>query len=242
MKTLIAMVTIGPDTTMRMLAVKRATAYASKHGYNFERIHEPSRPESDRTPHWEKLLVPDAFPGYDRYLVIDDDILINHRVAPKLPDIPDRNMGLVKEPIPGPFVEPVDWVGNTGFMLVRREALDLMEKSYEFGEYEDIAPGFGDQPAVNAVAWRENRVTRVAWNWNYLLMADWLMRSYRLQSPWTKNTMLARIAKVTLTFRLLTSFLPHSRTSVISNVKNAYMLHLTWYRMGAPLIDRVLGD
>ena len=241
MKTLLGMVTIGRDTTMRSLAADRAQIYARKHGYEFMRVNTPIIADSQRTPHWEKTLIPQAAPGYERYLIIDDDVLINHRVAPALPEIPANTIGLVREALPGPFTTPVQWVGNTGFMLVQREAVDLLTKAYSLGEYAAIPPGFGDQPAINAVAWKESRVTQMDWNWNYIIMADWLIHTYHLPYPWTENRILARIAKATLSLQLLTSFLPSPPDGVLSKLRSSYMVHLTWYRIGARLIDKVLG-
>lgn len=239
MKTLLGMVTIGQDTTMRSLAVKRAEAYARIHGYEFHRLNEPTN-GSTRTPHWEKTLLPRVRPGFDRYVIIDDDVLINHRIAPSLPPIDPGTMGLVREPLPHGFTAPVEWVGNTGLMLVEQAGLDLLQQAYELGEYRDVPPGYGDQPAVNAVAWRAGRVTRLEWKWNYMLMADWLIRTHRQEYPWTKSATMRRLAKATLTVRLFTRHLPAAPDGIVSRLRDAYMVHLTWYRQGARLVDEIL--
>ena len=69
-------------------------------------------------------------------------------------------------PLPEDPANNVPWVGNTGVMLLEHAGLDLLAKAYDLGEYKDVPPGYGDQPAVNVVAWRENRVTRLEWKWN----------------------------------------------------------------------------
>ena len=240
MKTMIGMVTIGPDTTMRTLAIKRAEAYAQKHGYEFHRLCEPTN-GTDRTPHWEKTLLPKVRPGFDRYVIIDDDILINHRIAPPLPDVRPGTIGLVREPLPDGFEAPVEWVGNTGLMLVEQAGLDLLSDAYALGEYQAIPPGYGDQPAVNAVAWKAGRVTKLEWKWNYILMADWLIRSHRQQYPWTNSTALRRLAKGTLTLRLLSRGLFSATEGICSRLRDSYMVHLTWYRQGATMVDQILG-
>jgi len=240
-KTLIGMVTIGRDTTMRRLAVKRAEAYAQLHGYEFHRLCEPSN-GATRTPHWEKTLLPKARPGFDRYVIIDDDILINHRIAPPLPPVRPGTIGLVREPLPHGFSDPVEWVGNTGLMVVEQAGLDLLTEAYELGEYKNIPPGYGDQPAVNAVAWRAGRVTRLEWKWNYLLMADWLIRSHRQNYPWTESAALRRLAKGTLTLRLFSRrLLSAGPEGICFRLRDAYMVHLTWYRQGASMVDKILG-
>ena len=206
-RTLIAMVTIGPDNWTRRFSVARAEIYARKHGYEFARIDRASIPPGERTPHWEKTLVPRQLPGFDRYLIVDDDILINHRIAPPIPEIAPRKIGLVREPLPEGSGGPVPWVANSGMMLFARDSLDLMEAAYEMGEVSDIVPGFGEQPAVNHVAWRDQRVERLGKAWNYILMADWLRTVHRQDYPWTKNLALTRLAKLSLSFWLLFSFL-----------------------------------
>jgi hypothetical protein len=113
--------------------------------------------------------------------------------------------------------------------------------AYDFGEYTGVPPGYGDQPAVNAVAWRENRVTRLEWKWNYLLMADWIMCAHGQAYPWTKNLALGRLAKATLTLRLMTRRFWQRSDQVLARLHEAYAVHLTWYRMGSKLVDEVLG-
>jgi hypothetical protein len=240
MKTLVGMVTIGRETTMRRFAVKRAEAYARRHGYEFYRLSNPSN-GTTRTPHWEKMQLPKVRPGFDRYVIIDDDILINHRIAPPLPPVRSGTIGLVREPLPHGFNEPVEWVGNTGFMLLEEAGLDLLAAAYELGEYKKIPPGYGDQPAVNAVAWQAGRVTRLEWKWNYLLMADWLIRSHRQEYPWTESAALRRLAKGTLTLRLFSRGIFAAPEGVCARLRDAYMVHLTWYRQGARLVDKILG-
>jgi len=240
MKTLIGMVTIGRDTAMRRHAVKRAEAYAQLHGYEFHQLRDPSK-ETARTPHWEKTLLPQTRPGFDRYVIIDDDVLINHRIAPPLPAIRPGTIGLVREPLPHGFSDPVEWVGNTGLMLVEQAGLDLLSAAYELGEYTKIPPGYGDQPAVNAVAWRAGRVTRLEWKWNYLLMADWLIRGHGQSYPWTESAALRRWAKGTLTLRLFARRICAAPEGVCARLRDAYMVHLTWFRQGASMVDEILG-
>jgi hypothetical protein len=245
MKTLIAMVTIGSDNWTRRSSVRRAKAYAEKHGYDFAQITEPSIPAGERTPHWEKTLVPRVFPDYERYLVIDDDILINHRIAPCLPEIPTDHIGLVREPLPTLGEGPIQWVGNTGVMIVLRDSRDLLEAAYLVGEVTDTVPGFGEQPAINRVAWAQRRVCRMEWKWNYILMADWLITAHGQSYPWTPNIVLGRLAKVTLALRLalepLARIFRIKETGAMLRLKEGYFVHLIWFRMGAELVDRYLG-
>jgi len=246
MKTALAMITIGPDSWTRRYSVARARDYAAQHGYDFLQITEPIVKNSGRTPHWEKVLIPRACPGYDRWLIIDDDVLINLRKAPPLPDLPVGHLGMVREPVPTRFKLPMEWLGNSGVLLLDREAVDLLESAYAMGEYKDIVPGYGDQPALNAVAWSQKRVFRLDWKWNYMLMADWLSDAYNQEYPWTKDVGLARRARVTLFAKLAVArFLPFlqvpagERTMI--RLRDCYFVHLIWFRMGASWIHRFLG-
>ena len=58
-------------------------AYAERHGYDLIVLTEPLV-DSDRPPHWQKLLVPslDALQAYDFIVWIDSDVQINFRTAP----------------------------------------------------------------------------------------------------------------------------------------------------------------
>lgn len=241
MKTAVVMVTIGPDSWTRKYSVARAQAYASRHGYEFAQITEPVLPHAGRTPHWEKILVPRALPGYDRWLVIDDDVLINTRLAPPLPDLAPGRLGLVKEPVPTRYEPPMEWLGNSGVILFDRDGLDLLEATYAMGEYKDIAPGFGDQPAINAVGWRERRVERLDWRWNYMLMADWLLSAHHQIYPWTEDFLLARWAKVTLYASLVRAGSRPPAEGPLARLRDCYCAHLMWFRMAASRIDRYLG-
>ena len=240
-KTVVAMVTIGPDSWTRKYSVARARAYAERHGYAFAQITEPIQPGSGRTPHWEKLLVPRALPDYDRWLVIDDDVLVNSRIAPALPEISPGRLGMVREPVPTQYEPPMEWLGNSGVLLFDRATLDLVEGAYEMGEYKEIVPGFGDQPAVNVVAWRARRVERMEWKWNYMLMADWLITVHRQVYPWTPSFFLARWAKVTLFSSLLQANIRPPSTGPMARLRECYFVHLIWFRMAVGLVDRYLG-
>jgi hypothetical protein len=244
MLTLVAMVTIGADNWTRRFSVRRAEAYARKHGYDFVRITKPSLEARDRTPHWEKTLIPRAYPNYERYLVIDDDILINHRIAPSLPEISNSMIGLVREPLPASSTGPVPWVGNTGVMLVSCDSRDLFETAYAEGEVTDIVPGFGEQPAINKVAWAQQRISRMDWKWNYILMADWLINVHRQDYPWKAGPLLGRFAKLTLFVRLLWELIFNRRRlsahRVVKRLNECYFVHLIAFRMGAIFVDTLL--
>ncbi len=241
------MVTIGPDSWTRKYSVARARTYAARHGYEFAQITQSSQPGSGRTPHWEKVLVPRTLPDYDRYLIIDDDIFLNTRIAPPLPAIPAGTLGMVREPVPTVYPPPMRWMGNSGVLLFDRAGVDLMEEAYAVGELKDIEPGFGDQPAVNRVAWAQGRVKRLPWRWNFIFMADWLHTVHCQHHPWTQNRRLAQFAKLTIFCALVGALLrravgaPESRRGTLRRMRASYALHLISFRMGAGLVNRYLG-
>ena len=248
MKTAVVMVTIGPESQTRPYSIARAKTYAARHGYEFVQITEPTLPGSGRTPHWEKVLVPRALPGYDRYFVIDDDVLINTRTAPALPDLPPRTLGIVREPVPTRYAPPIRWLGNSGVLLFERSAADLMDAAYALGELTEIEPGYGDQPAVNQAAWTQGRVTRLGWRWNFLAMAHWLRTAHGQRHPWTKNLRLGQLAKLTFfaclgwaSVRRRFGASGGGECRTLRRLRDCYTVHLTWFRMGAGLVDQYLG-
>ena len=247
-RTAVAMVTIGPDSWTRRYSVTRARAYAERHGYAFHQVSEPAATAHGRTPHWEKLLVPERFPDYDRWLIVDDDVLINTRTAPALPDLPAGTLGMVREPVPTRFPAPMEWLGNSGVLLLDRAAVDLLDAAYTLGEFKDIVPGYGDQPALNHVAWQQRRVTGLDWRWNYILLADWMRTAHRQEYPWTQSVALARLARLTLFARLAAARLFRALRlpagggdGSVARLRDCYFVHLIWFRMGAGWVHRYLG-
>jgi hypothetical protein len=244
-KTAVAMVTIGPSSPTRLIAVRRAQDYARLHGYSFIQVSQRIIPDADRTPHWNKLLIPKVYPGYGRYLIIDDDVLINTKVAPSLPSVAAQKLGIVREPVSMDFDPPMRWLGNSGVLLVPAEATDILTKAYQRGVIRGKIPGIADQPAVNVVAWSEDRVERLNWRWNYILMADWLITAHRQIYPWTPNRFLARLAKLTLTLRLAVSacsrLVRKNESGSMQRLRESHFVHLIWFRVGAKLVDHYLG-
>src|SRR4051812_49030750 len=117
MKTAVGMVTIGQSSCARRHALPRARAYAARHGYDFVQVTKRSPANAGRTPHWEKLLLPAQQTKYDRWLILDDDVLVTTAKAPPLPELPTGRLGMVKEPVPTKFPPPMEWLGNTGVLI-----------------------------------------------------------------------------------------------------------------------------
>lgn len=239
------MVTIGRGNWTRGYSVPRAKAYAARHGYDFIQVTEPSPENAARTPHWEKLLIPLQRPEYDRWLVLDDDVLVNTRSAPPLPEVPAACLGLVKEPVPTRFPEPMEWLGNTGVLVFDAAATDLLRKAYDLGEYKEIVPGYGDQPAVNRVAWQEGRVSRLDRRWNYMPMADWLLTAHGQDYPWTPKVTTARLARATLAWALTKARVRRALggplpSGPLARLHESFCIHLIWFRFGTRWVSRFL--
>lgn len=166
MRTLLAMVSIGATREYAPRAFRRVAAYARRHAYDAVLVSSPLLPPGRRA-HFEKLAVAAAFPGYDRYLVLDDDLYLS-ALAPALPEVPQGMVGLVPDAIQNLTSAPhVAWTGNTGFVLIGRDALDLQAKALQVAPRPDIW-GMADQNTLNNVAWLEQRVHRLDARWNHL--------------------------------------------------------------------------
>ena len=190
MKTLVAMLSYGDRCHLSDPAFRRASQWASRHGYSALLVKEPLHRPGE-SPHFGKLRLPEVAPGYNRYLILDDDLLITAR-APALPATPPQCVALAPDAEQRHTTNPlVRWTGNTGFILIHRQSLDLFSKALSHGDEPTVWPGFADQAALNAVAWREGRVHQLDKAWNYqpvleyfLTGKDWphwlASRSYRL--------------------------------------------------------------
>jgi hypothetical protein len=215
MKTLVAVISYGSRDNLTDVSFRRAAHWASRQGYSVVLIKEPLHQEG-RQAHYGKLRVHHAFPKYDRYCVVDDDILISSNAGP-LPEIPASQVGLVPDAEQRHTTNPkVDWTGNTGFILATRGALDLLDKAYERGDDETVW-GIADQGALNSVAWDERRVHQLEWMWNYQAVLEYFLRGRGWES-WQKSHLYR------LSFYLgLRVHLPHP---VLRKVRTCYGLHM----------------
>ena len=121
------------------------------------------------------------------------------------------------------------WTGNTGFLLVHRQGLDLLEKALNTEEDPTIW-GIADQGALNGVAWREDRIHQLDQRWNYQPVLE-----YFLNGPgwhvWQTN----RLYRISFYIRLLT----RSSHPCLRSLATAWGVHLI--RAPYPsFFDRVL--
>lgn len=215
MKTLVAMLSFGPREHLSDIAFPRTAHWASRQGYSVVLIKEPLHHANEK-PHFGKLRIPERFPGFDRYCIIDDDLLIS-RNAPELPVLDEGKIGLVADAEQRHTQNPlVEWTGNTGFLLTQPSSLDLLAKACARGQDESVW-GIADQGSLNAVAWKEQRVQRLDASWNYQCVLEFFLRG-RGWEHWRTS----RTYRLSFYVRLLL----HSRQPQIQAVRRSWGLHL----------------
>jgi lipopolysaccharide biosynthesis glycosyltransferase len=128
-------------------------------------------------PHYVKLTVPDSFPNYERYCIIDDDLLISS-TAPALPIIDDSVVGLVPDAEQGNTRNPlVQWTANTGFILCSQQSAKFLKAALEHGDAPDVW-GCHDQGALNTVLWRSGTITQLDARWNHQVVLEHVLRRF----------------------------------------------------------------
>jgi hypothetical protein len=165
MRTLVAMVSVGDRDHLTNVTYRRLYRWASSKNYDCF-LAKKDLTGGRRGPNFSKLKIPDRIPGYDRYCIVDDDLLMSTD-APSLPHLQSGHVGLCRDALQNQTNHPaVEWTGNTGFILVGDDALDLLNRAYENGGESKIWPPGGDQSALNLVAWEEDRVQELDGRWN----------------------------------------------------------------------------
>lgn len=159
------MVSIGPRTNFSDYSAPRAAKWAATHGYDFVLVKQAPAGFIGK-PHYVKLTVPDSYPGYERYCIIDDDLLISS-AAPSLPIIDEAVVGLVPDAVQGNTRNPiVQWTANTGFILCSKQSATFLKDALQHGEAPDVW-GCHDQGALNTVLWRSGNITQLDARWNH---------------------------------------------------------------------------
>lgn len=166
MKTIVVVVSVGTRDNLTDFTYPRIARWASRHHYTCALVKHPIQPDG-RPPHYAKLVVHHLFPGFDRYCVVDDDILMS-RSAPELPEVPKGYVGLVKDEIQENTTNPiVKWTGNTGFLIFDATCFRFLDDACERGDDPTIWPGFADQSALNNVLWDRAAIHELDSRWNY---------------------------------------------------------------------------
>lgn len=229
MRTLCAMVSIGNREQVLPRSYPRFWSWCNRWSYDCILVKQPLHVAQKR-PHFTKLHIPNAYQGYDRYLICDDDILISAR-APQLPEVPDGFIGLVPDVVQDKTEHPdVVWTANSGFVIATPGSLPHFAEAAGMGRVHGIW-SVADQGPLNLVAWRAKRVHELDSRWNYAPVLDYAVN----RAGWSKwhNARRSRLAyAIGLRSRLL-------RSEVV-RIKSAWGLHLIHRGRMTPLLDNLL--
>ncbi|WPU91658.1 hypothetical protein SNE25_20275 [Mucilaginibacter sabulilitoris] len=181
--TIVLMISIGKRSHLTNCTYQRMHHWANRHGYQAMLITK-SISDSPMAPHFNKLIAHRAAPGFKRYIIVDDDILLKTD-APAMEDVPEGLIGLVPDANQScTQAKHVQWTANTGFIVAGSEALHLLEQAFRNGEYPYSCWdgsnrgiwGPHDQAALNDVVFKENAVYKLDWRWNYQAVVDFYGR------------------------------------------------------------------
>jgi hypothetical protein len=172
-KTLLATVSIGNRYRLTRHSLPRMETWARTCGMDFVVIRQPLTPP-ELPPHFNKLAVPAAFPGYDRYVIVDDDLLIS-RHAPTPPAVARGAIGLVPDDEQRHTRAPyVKWTGNTGFIIADAAAAPVFADALARGSDETIW-GYADQSALNRSAWQAGCIEKLDARWNFMPVINYFV-------------------------------------------------------------------
>jgi hypothetical protein len=173
-ETIVVMVSVGDRTRLTNYTYPRLALWASLHGYSCMLIKK-SITDPSVAPHFNKLIAHRLAPGFKRYIIVDDDILLK-KDAPPMQEVPDGFVGLSEDAVQSNTpAAHVKWTGNTGFIVADGDALELLEEAYQNGEYpyncwdgsDKGIWGPHDQASLNNVLFNQNRIYKLDWRWNY---------------------------------------------------------------------------
>lgn len=186
----------------------------------------------DKAPHFNKLKVPQMVPGYKRYIIVDDDIMIKEN-APAMDSVPSGFVGLCMDAVQTNTEAPhVEWTANSGFIVTDGSGAALLDEAYNLGEYpykHNDGSGKGiwgpfDQGIVNDVLFKHEKIYKLDWRWNFQPVLDYFMND-RGWEVWSKSRL----------YRLMyyiAQIIPVKKTNK-KKVKEAYGVHLI--RVSNPL-------
>lgn len=216
-RTLAAMVSVGNRDWLTDCSFERFYRWASKHHYTCILVKDSLVPDTV-LPHYNKLLIPQAYPGFDRYVICDDDLLLSH-TAPALPEIPEGYVGLAKDAVQcHTTLEFVEWTGNTGFIVASKTGADLLSKAFETGDNDGIW-GIADQGALNFVLWETGKIWELDTRWNYQPVVDFFHNQGKGWDAWKND----RSYRLSYYLGIKTGL----RWQSLQRIKQAFGIHLT---------------
>lgn len=223
-RTIAVMISVGDRGHLTDITFPRLSKWAERHGYNSILVKE-NYEHLDKQPHFNKLVAHKIVPGYDRYIIVDDDLVLKAG-APAMEAVPPGFVGLCRDAVQTNTEAPyVKWAANTGFIVADSSALYLLEEAYQAGIYPHQSgdgSGLGiwgpfDQGTLNNVLFRANKIHELDWRWNYQAVIDY----YGKGKGWdTWRT--SRLYRLNY---YLSLWLPFSRAR--RRLKEAHGLHMT---------------
>jgi hypothetical protein len=221
------MVSVGERSRLTDVTWPRLEHWCKRHGYKAVLLKEDLLKiyGYERPPHFNKCLVPKYFPGYDEYLILDDDLLFSKH-APEFPAGGADCFLMAKDPMKGitnaPFVQ---FNGNSGVLLVGKNKQYLFDRVFDLpvtlhGSPHTTCEGFTiwgpyDQGLINEVAFKEKVVTELDFRYNYSLVPEYWLNSNK--QKWLSS----RLHRMRYYFTLLFPFHRNAR-----KMRKAYVLHL----------------
>jgi hypothetical protein len=227
-RTIVLMVSIGNRSHLTDITYSRMEQWASAHNYAALLIKEKLT-DKNIAPHFNKLIAHRAAPGFKRYIIVDDDLIMK-KDAPPMEEVPDGMVGLCADAIQfNTKAKHVTWTGNTGFIVAGHNALRLLEQAFENGEYpfgwSDLGGrgiwGPFDQGSVNDVLFSSANAYKLDWRWNYQAVIDYYANRGKGWEKWQQS----RLYRMLYYASLLN---PFSKNRM--RINNCYGLHMT---MGA---------
>lgn len=223
--TVVLMVSVGDRCHLTDYTYPRVAAWAALHGYSCMLIKKALTPDTV-APHFNKLIAHRFAPDFNRYIIIDDDLLMRAG-SPPIEYVPPGKIGLSFDAIQSATqAKHVQWTANTGFIVADQESLYLLEQAYESGEYPfNCWDGSGqgiwgphDQAALNDLLFRLKKIHQLDWRWNYQAILDFYENNGKGWHKWRSSR----------SYRLgyyLSLLLPFSKNRRLLN--KSYGLHMT---------------
>jgi hypothetical protein len=224
-KTIAIMFSVGDRTHISDITFPRLAEWAEKHGYSAVLIKE-NYEHLDKTPHFNKLVAHKVMPGYDRYIIVDDDLMLK-KSAPAIQDIPEGFVGLCKDAVQTlTEASHVKWTANTGFIVADQAGLALLEEAYSAGVYPHN-PGDGsnegirgpfDQASLNDVLFKRQKIYELDSRWNSQSVINFYSLKKNGWDKWQQN----RLHRIFFYLSLLLPFNENRRA-----IRKIYGLHMT---------------
>lgn len=223
--TIVIMVSVGNRTSITDYTFPALSNWAARNGYSVALVKKPVA-DTNRLPHFNKLLVHQLFKDFKKYIIVDDDLLMR-KDAPAVPAVPFGFVGLCADAEQQNTEAPhVLWTANTGFMVANQEALYLLEEAYQSGDYPHhpsdgsglgIWPAIGDQPVLNNLLFKRNKIFKLDQRWNYQPVLEFFIHGKGWKT-WKNN----RLYRLSYYVYLLSPIKNKHKLAV----KQAYGIHL----------------